>query len=400
MSNPRIQLFKRPGRPYWFARYYDHAGRRQRESTGCASRRAAEVWAARRESELADPAHATADAATIRTAVELLVNRRAEEARAGLRSVATVRFYQSKGGHLLRVFGEGFALRNLTARAVDGFISTRRAEGASENTIHKELVTIRATLKLAKRAGLWLGDLDVVLPHGFSPRYEPRSRYLTREELQRLLGSLPADHAARVAAIVATSARWSESSRLRREDVAADLSAVHVPGSKTERSDRVVPIVAIWQRDLLAYAMEHADGTAGLLFRPWGNVGRDLPAACEAAGIARCTPNDLRRTCGTWLRGAGVPAEIIGQVVMGHADSRMVERVYGRLSPADARALLARALGEEGARAGSGRGQTGSFQADSTDSADSAPQGTSTVSVPRGGIEPPTRGFSVLCSTD
>ena len=55
-------------------------------------------------------------------------------------------------------------------------------------------------------------------------------------------------------------------------------------------------------------------------------------AACARAGIERCSPNDLRRTCATWLRAAGVAPDLIAPV-MGHADTRMVERVYGRLSP-------------------------------------------------------------------
>jgi len=37
-----------------------------------------------------------------------------------------------------------------------------------------------------------------------------------------------------------------------------------------------------------------------------------------------------RRTCATWLREAGAPPDLIAPL-MGHADTRMVERVYGRL---------------------------------------------------------------------
>jgi hypothetical protein len=37
-----------------------------------------------------------------------------------------------------------FHLAKLTARHVDQYISTRRLEGAGENTISKELITLRA----------------------------------------------------------------------------------------------------------------------------------------------------------------------------------------------------------------------------------------------------------------
>src|SRR5678816_4174438 len=53
----------------------------------------------------------------------------------------------------------------------------------------------------------------------------------------------------------------------------------------------------------------------------------------------RCSPNDLRRTYAKWMRLARVPAEIVAPT-MGHRDTRMVERVYGRLSPEEIGALL------------------------------------------------------------
>src|SRR5213075_1395745 len=53
---------------------------------------------------------------------------------------------------------------------------------------------------------------------------------------------------------------------------------------------------------------------------------------CTRAGIERCSPNDLRRTYGRWMRIAAFPDEIIAPT-MGHADTRMLERVYGKLTP-------------------------------------------------------------------
>ena len=84
--------------------------------------------------------------------------------------------------------------------------SCRRVEGAQESTIAKELVTLRAALKLAVRAGLWLGNPAAVLPVGFSAEYRPRSRFLTRDELQRLLAVLDPNGAAMVALDAATGA--------------------------------------------------------------------------------------------------------------------------------------------------------------------------------------------------
>ena len=103
-----------------------------------------------------------------------------------------------------------------------------------------------------------------------------------------------------------------------------------------------------------------------------------------------------RRTCATWLRADGVPPDLIAPV-MGHADTRMVERVYGRLPVQVLASRIAAAIGVE---------NCSTLVAAPVDSAGFdglnglAGNGNRLKGLPRGGIEPPTRGFSVLCSTD
>jgi hypothetical protein len=115
----------------------------------------------------------------------------------------------------------------------------RTGRRVSDHTISKEVVALRAALKLARRAGLFEGDPGAICPHGFAPEYEPRERFLTRVELCMLLASQTKDHAAQIAFMVATSAEWGAVTRARREDVASDLAFVRVRGSKRKTREPV-----------------------------------------------------------------------------------------------------------------------------------------------------------------
>lgn len=406
-----MRLFRRhdeQGRPYgsWYTQWYDADGVRHEKSTRALDKKAAEDIARQWERDGADPDYATARAASLSDALDLLLRDRASQALVGRRSEDTVIFYRKKAGHLVRIFEQPeadavrvpFLLKGLRPRHADEYIDQRRTEGAGESTIHKELTTLRAALKLAKRRDLWKGDIAAIIPPGFSPEYKPKERNLSHEEVQRLLPELPAARAAVVAFILATGAEWRAVERARRSDVTPDETLVLLRGTKRETRLRTVPVVTDDQKLLLRYALQFAEGDGELLFLLWNNnVRRDLHEACRRAGIPPCSPTDLRRTFAHWMRALGMPLELIAPM-MGHADTRMVERVYGRLSPeilfSRAKAVL----------------DSSDSPADRVDSSALAglpglprfakPPENSQESVPRDGVEPPTRGFSVPCSTN
>lgn len=321
-----MRVFKRGA--IWYGWVYENGQRIQR-STRCTDRRAAESVVAQWERAAADPDSAAADQATLGQAITLLLNDRAARAALGQRSMETVGFYKRKSGYLLRHFTEQFRLARMNAGAVDEYIVARAAEGASSHTLAKELTTLRAALKLAARAGTWRGSIDAVMPVRFSAAYKPRERALTEAELDDLLRELEPDRAARVAFIVATSARRGESDRAMRADI-IDETRAFVRGTKTAQSKRMVPVVLPACQRLLAFAAERGEGGGGMLFTPWPNMVRDLKAACARAEMDPCSANDLRRTFGHWHRMRGVAPVDIG-AAMGHTTSAMVERVYGKL---------------------------------------------------------------------
>jgi integrase len=127
---------------------------------------------------------------------------------------------------------------------------------------------------------------------------------------------------------VYTGGRLSEINNLRWEEhVNLEKGWVRLPGTKTPSSRRVIPLA----KPLRAYLGTLPDEHRGYVAEPWPNVRRDLALACERAGIARVSPNDLRRTFASWLKQAGVDSMTVARL-LGHTTSRMVELVYGQLN--------------------------------------------------------------------
>lgn len=323
----------------WHTWGYDSQGVRWHESTHQTDRKAALAVARDIARRRASPADAAREAATLADAVATFLTdlRGRTRGRTRTRSEATLAFYTQKTGHWRRLLGDDFRLSTLHARDVDRVLTARREEDASEATIAKELIALRRVLRTAIRAGLWQGDPAAILPSATTAAYRPRTRWLTLAEVQALLGELDAEDGARVAFIVATSASAGEADRAERGDVRVWPGAgfiVAIRGTKTRARAREVPVVLAEQIRLLEYALAHAVEVEGRLFRPYdprtSNFRRALLAACKRAGIAPCTQNDLRRTTAQWLRRARVPLEYVS-ATLGHVDTRMVERVYGRL---------------------------------------------------------------------
>lgn len=312
-----------------------------RVSTKCTDKKAAELWVREEQRRRADPAYAASQEVTLeRACVDYLKERKAKG-----RADATLSLYRCKVGHLVRVLGADRPLAQVTAKAVDAYVATRLNEGASRSTVAKELAALRGTLFVARRLGHFSSDPTAVLPIGFSPEYEPRTRWLTWREVEMLLDALPPRRAATVAFAIGTGARLGEVFRARVEDLDLAAGVVRLRGTKTKAAARSVPALPLF-RPLLERARRDAEGTqAGeRLHQPWGNALRDLRSVTKRLGIKPVTWNDMRRTFATLLRAQGVEPHLLG-VLLGHTTSEMVERIYGRLEPRELAELLAERMG-------------------------------------------------------
>lgn len=326
----------------------------ERVSTGCRDEKAAQRQADQLERAAVDPGYKAAHSAKFGEACQTFREELELRVKAGKRSPKTVEFYSYKLAHLVRVFGRDLPMIDVTAKRIGQYLRTRSDEGAHPSSMNKELIALRQVLRYAQQRGEFQGDIAGIMPIGFDHEYDPRDTFLTPPEARLLLATMASKrkgiapsggllHAARTAFFLATGARDSELGRARAEDVDLANWLVRLRGTKTKRSLRDVPIVLPECREFLVGALMTKPLKSGLLFGPWANAVRDLEKYCSLAGLHKVTPNDLRRSHAKWLRAQGVEPALIGSV-LGHVDSRMVERVYGRLNPSELRDVLERRL--------------------------------------------------------
>ncbi len=348
-------LFKRKG--IWQARVKNEFGQWISKTTNTADRKVAEIRHREIERKHADPAYRLATETTFKSAVDAFVTSRTRKGCAA----GTLHMYDVKTRQLREAIGDETPLSRLDARMVDKYIDGRLAIKISRSTIGKELCALRGILKIARRAGTFTREVSEVMPSEWSNEYTPVERALSKDEVTALVVAMAAtrikpqgggkernalNQAACVAFMVAAGVRLGEALRAEKGDINLKTGMIFVRCTKTKRKgrgDRYVPLTAL-SFSLAEEVARATTGRTGRLFDKWGNVQRDIADACVLASIPRCSPNDLRRTHGVWLRAAGAEPHLIGGA-LGHADSRMAERVYGRLTPEGLKKLLVAAAG-------------------------------------------------------
>jgi len=342
-----------------------------------------------------------ADRAYDYTTEAMLAAYLAERTVVRMRKPKTIEFMKSKCKPLLRLLPKH--ARGITHEVLLGYVTTRREEGAGE-VVRKEVHSVlQPALKLAYKSDLFRADPAKVIPE-LDSLSKPRERVLTAHEVWGLCLYFASDtrlrkRAGHIAYAVAVGADPSAMPRALRKDIRDDLRGVRVHGSKNDRRERLAATPLPLQRDLVRWALGEATAESArktrskrkrgeMLFAPWANAVRDLGAACKALDIPRCSPNDFRRTYATWLGQHGIRDELI-QRCMGQAPTSVLDRHYRKWTDDD---LLGHVEQEYARWAGE---QAPRLPADTG----TAPPTVGQI-VRRGGIEPPTRGFSVPCSTD
>jgi integrase len=367
----RFYLRKYERSPYWYFKITSRGkGVVQNwTSTGKRKKRDAEQHAAREVAALETQDHPT----SVDEMFEILAAHK-ERKRS---SDATMEKLSLKASHIRTYFGASRDVRTISLAETTAYMDKRRADGVHDSTIELELRELRAGLRRLKMLGKYDGEPAAIWPPELKRKFPGRKRWLPIDEYQKLLAALAGptgyyrsqrhgagrhggseqrrqwvqhkvregrDWSEHLAMYAYTGMRWSELYKLTAADVAGDQ--LHVPGTKTDGSDRWIPLHPDALRIVAVRARQRPQGP---LFpcrspnmddekRAWL---RALSAACRRADIEHASSNDLRRTFCSWCFQAGVGMELVIKW-MGHASAQMIREVYAQPSAEQGRREMAK----------------------------------------------------------
>lgn len=227
---------------------------------------------------------------------------------------------------------------------VEAYFAALRRDGLSPVTLRRHAAAL---------SGLWRAAIDRKAARVNPVRgvllgraQEFAVRYLTPEEVARILAETAAQVRPVVAFLAETGLRWSEAMNLLWRDVAADFAKVTVARAKSGRV-RMVPLTPSARAVLRELVV--ADSAAFVFARySHGHTFRLFKRGVAAAGLPTSTRlHDLRHAYASQMVQAGVPISTVAEVI---GDTLAVAMRYASHVPESgaARAVqaLARARGE------------------------------------------------------
>ena len=393
----------------WSLEWYERKrGKKVRESTGLVRQADAEALLRKRlgDRDVGRPTGPQVERTTFADLARLIEDDYIVNTRDSL-----IRLRQSLA-HLREHFA-GLRAVEITEERIAAYIRARLAEGAANATVNRELAALKRAFRLGERLQRVARRPYIAMLKEASPRkgfFEPA-------ELEAVLAHLPED--VRAVVEVAYITGWRVTSEiLTRQWKHVDFANgwLRLEPSETKNDDgRMFPPTP-WLRTVLERERRRTEALerdTGQII-PWvfHRAGEGIRyfrrrwlAACKAAGFARPIrrkdgrlvwlptriPHDFRRTAVRNFERAGVPRSA-AMAMVGHkteaiyrryaiADERMLREGAARLA-----AFIEPARGQRAKASGPVSGPVADLRARKLVAWD--------------GIEPPTRGFSVRCSTN
>lgn len=246
-------------------------------------------------------------------------------------------------------------LGRLRPSDLERLIMQMRDEGLSDSTIRQTYTILRQALGDAKRDGLIARNVAELVKRPTVANHE--ARFLSPAEVARLLTAAEGSRYHDLLAFIAgTGVRKGEALATTWTDVDLTAATYRVPGTKTDKSKRTLPLspglVTLLKRHRKAQAIERMKAAnvwedTGLVFttetgKAIGsrNVLRALYAVAEAAGLEDVCVHTLRHSAATaWLEN-GVNLKAVS-TLLGHADISITANTYAHVSDETAKSAMA-----------------------------------------------------------
>lgn len=211
--------------------------------------------------------------------------------------------------------------------------SARRAQdGVAPGSIRREVTVLRAALAWAVRER-WIAEAPYV---EMPPRPQPRDRWLTRDEIDRLIHGAATPHI-RLFIVLAfhTAARAGAILELTWDRVDFERGIIHYarPGRRETKKRRATvpintPALAELQSARMVAISDHVIEYHG---RKVASIKMAFRRSCKRAGIVDCSPHVLRHSAASHMVMAGVPLKEVADM-LGDTQAT-VEKVYAKWSP-------------------------------------------------------------------
>jgi len=229
----------------------------------------------------------------------------------------------------LKSFFAGRYLYNIGPQFVEEY-KVKRSKEVKPATVNRELACLKCMFNKAIEWGKT--EVNPVRKVKLFRENNTRTRYLEKEEIQKLLDNCPAHLKPMVTLAVNTGMRKSEILRLKWIDIDFKRDLLYL--IETKNGERREVYINETVKETLMRVLKHPHSPyvfCNKIGKPYANVRTSFDAALKRAGITDFRFHDLRHTFASHLVMLGIDLRTV-QELLGHKTIEMTLR-YSHLSP-------------------------------------------------------------------
>ena len=310
----------------WYIDYYDQHGTRHRERVG-PNKRKAELALAKRKIQIIENQFfhiKKREKITLRQMAELYMKNYSEpNKKSSRRDKISLK-------NILPVLGDKY-LHEISPLDIEKY-KTQRIRKVKKSTVNRELACLK---HIYNKAIEWAKiDTNPVTKVKFFKENNSRIRFLTKEEIDKLISSAASHLKPVIITALNTGMRKSEILNLKWEDVDFNQKIIIIRETKNKEK-REIPMNYTVSSVLLDLFKKRSLDNPFVFKKPGGGQLRDIKtsfnSAVKRAGIKNFRFHDLRHTFASYLVMQGTDFKTV-QELMGHKTIQMTLR-YSHLSP-------------------------------------------------------------------